>query len=136
MRNKVLFENSVPCVTTCFIKALSFYKEYKGNDIQIIPKLLHAPVLSHTLAVGYFDGAAQNNVCGCGMVIWISKDHFFSLCMGGGSGSNTRAELLSLWGLLYVVSLIGISDIVVYEDSKIIIEWDKGVFGLQVLHLN
>ena len=56
--------------------------------------------------------------------------------MGGALGTNTMVEVLSLWGLLHFVSLNGIYDISIYGDSKIIIGWDKGCFGLQVLHLN
>ena len=55
--------------------------------------------------------------------------------MGEGLVTNTRVELLSLWVLLHFASLNGISNISIYGDSKIIIEWDKGVYGLQVLNI-
>ena len=51
--------------------------------------------------VGYFDGAEQQGKCGARMVIQMAGNHTFSLCMSARKGSNTRAELLTLWGLLF-----------------------------------
>ena len=70
------------------------------------------------------------------MVLVINKDHVFKLCMGGGLGSNTKYELLSLFGLLQLTSIIGISDINIDGDSKFIIDWLNGSTILQVLLLN
>ena len=60
------------------------------------------------------------------MVLILNNDHLFNLRMGGGIGSNTRAKLLGLWGLLHFHSLLGIYDITIYGESNVIIEWIKG----------
>lgn len=44
----------------------------------------------------------------------------------GGSGTNTRAEEMALWGLLWFTNFLNIPDIHIYGDSKIIINKVKG----------
>ena len=65
----------------------------------------------------------------------ISKEHFLYICMGCGLGKNTRVELLSLFGLLHFASLIGILDINICGDSKVILDWLNGSSNLHVLLL-
>ena len=55
---------------------------------------------------------------------------------GRRQSSNTKAELIGLWGVLFLASKCGIDSLNIYEDSNIIIEWAKGGFNLQVIHLN
>ena len=45
-----------------------------------------------------------------------------------GSGSNTKGEILSLW-------LIGLDNINVFGDSKVIMEWATEARSINVLHL-
>ena len=47
-----------------------------------------------------------------------------------------RAELLSLWGLLFVADRIGLLELKVFGDSKTIIDWINEVVVLIVLELN
>ena len=45
--------------------------------------------------------------CGCGIVVIINKDHFIYIYLGGGLGTNTKAELLSLYGFcLQLLTLV------------------------------
>ena len=74
--------------------------------------------------------------CGCGFVLNLSKDHFLYFSFGGGPGTNTKVELLGLYGLVLIASLIGVSDISIYGDSNIIIDWKNGISKLQVLSLS
>ena len=86
--------------------------------------------------VGYFDGASKLDNCGCGFVLNLSKEHSLHIRFGGGLGTNTKVELLSLYGLLLIASLLGVLDIGIYGDSKIIIESHIGLSKLQVISLN
>ena len=70
------------------------------------------------LAFCYFNGASSNGECGCGMVLFLNNDHFFKVWMGGGIGSNTRAELINLWGILCFASHIGIDALNILETEK------------------
>lgn len=75
---------------------------------------------------GFFYGATETGVCGAGMVIFLSPDHYFHLNMRARSGSNTRAELVALWGLLYFTMDMGIVLTHIFGDSQCIIDWAHG----------
>lgn len=57
---------------------------------------------------GFFDGTAQNNTCGAGVLLVINEDHKFKMRMNCGFGSNTKAELLALWSLVNFAATAGI----------------------------
>ena len=52
------------------------------------------------VVIGFFDGVEKDGMCGAGMVIMLHMEHSFWLRMDVGRGTNTRSELLALWGLL------------------------------------
>ena len=85
--------------------------------------------------IGFFDGAQQDGLCGAGMVIRIRNNLSYRLWMGVGKGTNTKAELLALWGLLYFAKKMNILDITILGDSKVIIEWAKYVYSLHTMEL-
>ena len=66
----------------------------------------------------------MDGCCGSGMVLMLNKDHIFNLWMGGGKGSNTRVELMGLWGVLKFDALNGIVSLTFFGNSKVIIEWE------------
>ena len=70
------------------------------------------------------------------MVLYISVNHRFHLRMGCGSGTNTMDELLALWGLLLVESMMGFPCLVDLGDSNEIFNWINKVDDLQVLALH
>jgi len=76
--------------------------------------------------IGFFDGAAQRNTCGCGFWISISNKLAYKTHWYGGSGTNTKAEAMALWGLLCFTNFLGIPAIHIYGDSKIIIDQIMG----------
>ena len=80
-------------------------------------------VLPFRDSVGFFDGAEQNGSYGAGMVIQMTVKHSFSICMNLGRGTNTRDELLALWGLLHFDLVRGIDVLMILGDSKAIIDW-------------
>ena len=47
-----------------------------------------------------------------------------------------RKKILSLWGLLLVVDKMGLLELIVYGDSKTIIDWVNDVALLEVLALD
>jgi len=51
--------------------------------------------------IGTFDGAGQGGLCGGGGALSLADGSFFHFKVGLGTGTNTRAELLSLWSLLW-----------------------------------
>ena len=53
-----------------------------------------------------------------------------------GSGTNTKGELLSLWLLLHFSLGLGLDDILVYGDSKVITDWVAEAHDINILHLS
>jgi len=48
----------------------------------------------------FFDGAEQNNICGCGVHVIMDEKLQYFLSWNGGSGTNSLAEARALVGLL------------------------------------
>lgn len=48
----------------------------------------------------FFDGACNNCTFGCGIIINLFYNNAFYLQLGVGVGSNSKAQLLVVWGLL------------------------------------
>jgi len=79
--------------------------------------------IDRTVPWGFFDGAAQNNRCGGGAILYLSDSHFFVLSAGLGEGSNNFAELMSLKLLLIFAIEKGCKKLNVFGDSKNVINW-------------
>jgi len=89
------------------------------------PRRTHPPEHSYT-TYGTFDGAQQGGRCGGGGTISLIDGRIYLLKVGLGTGSNTRAELLSLWSLLWFARRLDCEDIHILGDSKTIIDWING----------
>ena len=50
--------------------------------------------------------------------------------LGVGHGTNTKAELLSLWAILLTSHMMGIPLTQIYDDSLVIINWVRGSTAL------
>ena len=70
---------------------------------------------------GFFDGVAQNNVCGGGTLLYLSKTHLFELSAGLGEGSNNFAEIMSLKLLLVFAVGKGVKTLHFMGDSSNVI---------------
>ena len=66
----------------------------------------------------------------------ISQYHNFCLKMGCGHSTNTRAELLALWELLYFVVAFGLPSLNVRGYSFVIVNWTNDVAALPALDLD
>jgi ribonuclease HI len=86
---------------------------------------------------GWFDGVveASGDNCGAGGFIKINEHRCYKWFFNIGPGTNTKAELLGAWALLLLASRLSILEIYIRGDSKIIIDWLKGMGHLQVVAL-
>ena len=91
-------------------------------------KIGHPPVL--IFPCGFMDGASKNKTAGAGLCIFLNDSHFLEFSLAVGFGTNTKAELLSLWALLHLSHMMGIPLAHVFGDSQIIINWAKGSTAL------
>ena len=72
------------------------------------------PVLSFPM--GFFDGAATDTSGGAGVYILINESHQLHIKLGCVISTNTYAELLALWSLLYISNEIGLPYLHVFGD--------------------
>jgi ribonuclease HI len=89
------------------------------------------------LAVGFFDGASQERgeTCGAGAVLKCPVLGTFRIKMNCGSGTNTKAELLALWCILFFAHYKKVTRLQLVGDSKVIIDWFTNANNLQVVYL-
>ena len=79
---------------------------------------------------GFIDGASSCKTVGAGFCIHINDCHHLEFMLGLGYGTNTKAELLSLWAILRTSHMMGIPLTQIYGDSLVIINWAKGSIAL------
>ena len=91
------------------------------------------PVLKYPY--GFFDGSAACSNGGAGILLTINSIHSFSLKLGCGHNTNTRAELLALLVLLYFVEAIGLLSLHIYGVSSVVINWENNKASLSALDL-
>ena len=93
-------------------------KEKKSRNIGPDPCMIYP--------CGFMDGASNCMLAGAGYCIYINELHCLEFSLGVGYGTNTKAELLSLWAILYSSQMMGIPLAHVYGDSQVIINWALG----------
>jgi ribonuclease HI len=99
---------------------------YRNTSTQTVQKLRQNPILRISgYSLAFFDGASIDggSICGAGGIIKHSNNQVFRWYFNGGSGTNTKAELLGAWASLTITKLLDIQYIQVLGDSKVIIEW-------------
>lgn len=89
---------------------------------------IQKPSRSHTnpkidYPTGYFDGETQDRNCGCGFILYIHPELLYHVHWGVGLGTNTKAEVMALWGLLWFTHFLDIQTIHVFGDSKVVIDY-------------
>lgn len=69
--------------------------------------------------------------CGVEVVLHISSTHYKNIKYAPGGGTNSRVELIALWTLLEEATKKDIRHLQVYGNSKIVIDWEKGIASIQ-----
>lgn len=119
-------------------RIVSNYGDYHKEEDHCKRRLPRQPFFFLDGPSSFFDRASQNDgsICGVGALLKINYSCFYKLRMGCGKGSNTRGELLTLWSLVHFSYTKQVSNLRVYGDSKVIIDWVNGSGGLQVAMLH
>lgn len=121
-RNTLIFEHKVPDVQeTCIRISFDFLEKGLVTMTQNTRHITLRDVWDN-FPVGFFDGAAQAEICGSGMVIYLIPHEYYCFKWHSGQGTNTRAKLLALWGILYCATWTGLDEIDFFGDSKVIID--------------
>ena len=88
--------------------------------------------------MGFFDGSATGNpqLCGARGILFLKKvDHYITFKAGLGVGTNNLDELYALKLLLILELDKQISNIQIFGDSLLVINWITGKFRIHNLHL-
>ena len=89
-------------------RVLSYFDHVLATGSHTRVRNISYPLYFDGDTVGYFAGVELHGSCGAGMVIQLEVNHSYLLCMNADKGTNTRAELLALWGLLFFARNRGI----------------------------
>lgn len=123
-RNSAIFQDITPLKQTLF----SFWNLYHTYSKDVIITRNHQRLSNLNLeengkVVGFFDGASSENNCGARFTISCGKEYTLKFRLACGPGTNTKAELLGLWGFLKVALLCGMDSLRIFGDSLVIIKW-------------
>jgi len=83
----------------------------------------------------FFDGAAQNYSCGCGIHIILDENTQYFISWNGGKGSSCKAEAMALTGLLSFCIFFSIQSVLVFGDSKVMVDFVRGKIDIHNPHL-
>lgn len=83
----------------------------------------------------YFDGVAKQGWCGFGAILLLNLDHHVHLFWFGGEGSNTRAKVIPLWGLLFFAKTMNLEQMIIIGYAKVIIYWSNGMENISAPNL-
>ena len=119
-RNKGILEDKRISLATLMSK-VDFYihsfpvpvKKKKVGNIGLAPLLVYP--------VGFFNGATADGKGGAGIYLAFNSDPHFHINLGCGLSTNTMAELLALWALLYWETALGLPSLHIFGDSSVII---------------
>lgn len=130
-RNANIFDQIVPYIRGTYLNIFVYFLEI-GPKKEKRPwrHIQYKEVWSHYLVV-FFDGASSNRVCGHGDFLILKVGSSFHFSWNSGSWRNNRVELITLWGALLCDKWLVIEDLVVFGDSKVILDWvqHRSTFG-------
>jgi len=93
----------------------------------------HAPpLIDKNTPWACFDGAAHQQGCGGGFILYISDHHYFKVKMGLWAGTNNFAELITLRHLLHFSLGHNCMSISIFGDSNIIIDWFDNIIACHI----
>jgi ribonuclease HI len=85
----------------------------------------------------WFDSVAAGDGknSGVGGILSIAHNHFIKWTFNSGVGTNNRAELLGIWTTLLLAKFLNLQTLVIFGDSKLVINWCNGKGSLCSLAL-
>jgi ribonuclease HI len=124
-RNSTIFKDKASIPEIIAAQGLSILSHFpQEKDIPAI--CINLPeLIDSSNPWAYFDGASQNQLCGGGVVLFLSDNHFYKIKMGLGQGTNNYVELMALKLLLQFVGEKGVQSIQIFGDSMNVINWSR-----------
>eukprot|EP00253_Pinus_taeda_P020420 PITA_20420 len=131
-RNRLIFDNRPAHWPHIEANIISAFKELPDPPP---PKERHThppPCIDKNTPWAFSDGAANQQGCGGGFILYISEQHFYKVKMGLGAGTNNYGELITLRHLLHFSLGHQCNILNIFWDSKIIINWFNGIASCHI----
>jgi len=130
-RNKIIFDHIQISANTILYQIIHLFGQYPEKEIKIKRHIqVTTPHTMHLQNIGTFDGAAQSGRCGGGGNITFHEGRIYHFKVGLGAGTNNRAELLSLWALLWLAKRLDCDEMLVLGDSQL------SLIGSMIKHIS
>eukprot|EP00253_Pinus_taeda_P027841 PITA_27841 len=126
-RNQIVFQDKLPHWNLLGARIIAAYNELPEPPPAHVRRPHPPPLIDQSTPWAFFDGAANQQSCGGGIIIHKSNQHFYRIKAGLGTGSNNYAELITLRHLLHFALGHNITCINIFGDSKIIINWFNNI---------
>ena len=100
-------------------------------------RIITEEVIDRTKPSGFFYGSASGNpkVCGVGVILFLKDGHYITFKAGLGVGSNNYAELFALKLLIILALNKQTSNIHIFGDSLLVINWISDKFRVHNMQL-
>ena len=105
-----------------------FHKDKFSSDDKVVCYSL--PNLFENFPVGFFDGTTSNGFYGAEFVLNFSQHFSVHASFGGGKRTNTKVEIVALWGFLWLARKLKLDNLQVPGDSKFITSWASEMVNL------
>lgn len=126
-RNRFIFDNNIVCWPRIEAGIISAYNELPEPNPHRERCTHPPPCIDKTTPWAFFDGAANQQGCGGGFILYINEHHFYKVKMGLVAGTNNFAELITLRHLLHFSLGHQCHNLNIFGDSKIIINWFNSI---------
>jgi hypothetical protein len=131
----MLFENLNRLDPVITIKIIFYFKEYSVKEGEDKLDLILNPIYFDDNPIRVFDGSTADNICGIGIYLKLSTKHTVKTHFVRGIGNNMKAEIMGLWGIIFLSSYLSIKKLMVVGDSKVTIDWINDKSNLNIIYL-
>ena len=133
----VIFNNKLipPEVTLALV--IQWAREYKTQEKEPKVNILVPPEMNKGIPWDFFDGASQGDppLGGSGGVLYLLGFHKIQTKFAPGQCTNNKAELATLHMVLELAIKNNISQLQVFGDSKMVVDWVKRKIQINAPHL-
>lgn len=131
-RNRAIFEDKPFLGSHIEIAVIAAYQELPEPTPTRTRVIQPMPEIDGTIPWAFFDGASNQTRCGSGFVLHINENHRYLAKLGFGIGTNNFAELSALYNLLHFALSHHITQLNIFGDSMVVVNWINNVTNCHV----
>jgi hypothetical protein len=119
-KNSAIFQNIVLILELVAGLISKMASDFKNKLKKIKVRNLVMPKVKDGIPWGFFDGACQGHpsFCGVGVIIYISKEHFFKILCSRSCDTNMKAEFSAMWTLMYYANMLDLRKMQVFRTPR------------------